>query len=358
MADGVPAGQNIFYSLCPAPLLLPFIVLATVATIIASQSIITGAFSMTRQAIQLGWMPRMRITQTSKEGYGQIYVGTVNWLLMLATIGLVLGFKKSDNLASAYGIAVSATMLMTSVLLFIAMREIWKWSLAASGLVAAVFLIVDTSFFLANSVKIAEGGYVPLLFAAAVYFIMYVWHRGMTAVGARIAAIGIPVADFLAELEQKKVARVPGTAIFLTRARQNAPPIVVWYARTAHSLHEQVVALTVVTESIPYVTPIERVATEEIGRNFWRVTVHYGFMQRPNIPRLLQAIKAHDQRIDLTDLVYYVGIETVVPRADRKGLPRWLEAIFAALERNATHITDFFQLPPGQVVELGRQIAI
>jgi KUP system potassium uptake protein len=358
VASGAPSGQNIFYLLCPQPMLLPFIILATVATIIASQSIITGAFSMTRQAIQLGWMPRMRITQTSKEGYGQIYVGAVNWILMLATIGLVLGFKKSDNLASAYGIAVSSTMLMTTFLLFIAMREIWNWNLFASGAVSAVFLIVDGSFVAANSVKILNGGYVPLLLAAAVYFVMYIWHRGSTAIAACIAAVSIPMADFLAELEQRKVVRVPGTAIFLTRARQNAPPIIVWYVRAAHSLHEQVIALSVVTESVPYVSVAERVSVEEIGPKFWRATAHYGFMQRPNIPRLALAIQAKDPRIDLSDLVYYVGTETVVRRGDGKGLPRWQEVLFAALERNAAHVTDFFQLPPDQVVEIGRQIGI
>jgi KUP system potassium uptake protein len=358
VASGASSGENIFYLLCPQPLLLPFIILATAATIIASQSIITGAFSMTRQAIQLGWMPRMRITQTSQEGYGQIYVGTVNWILMLATLGLVLGFKKSDNLASAYGIAVSATMLMTTFLLFIAMREIWKWSLIASGAVSAVFLIVDGSFVVANSVKILDGGYVPLMLAAAVYFVMYTWHKGMTAIGTRIAAVSIPMADFLAELERKKVTRVPGTAIFLTRVRENAPPIIVWYVRTAHSLHEQVVALSAVTESVPYISAAKRVEVEEIGPKFWRATAHYGFMQRPNIPRLMLAIQAKDPRIELSDLVYYVGTETVVPRTDRKGLPRWQEAIFAVLDRNAAHVTDFFQLPPDQVVEIGRQIAI
>jgi KUP system potassium uptake protein len=358
VASGASTDQNIFYLLCPQPVLLPFVILATVATIIASQSIITGAFSMTRQAIQLGWMPRMRIVQTSKEGYGQIYVGTVNWILMLATVGLVLGFRKSDNLASAYGIAVSATMLMTTVLLFIAMREIWKWNFVASGAVAGIFLIVDSSFFLANSVKIADGGYVPLLLASAVYFVMYIWHRGITAIGERIAAVSIPMADFLAELEQKKVTRVPGTAIFLTRARQNAPPIIVWYVGAAHSLHNEVIALSIVTESVPYVRMAERLSVEEIGAKFWRATAHYGFMQRPNIPRLTLAIQAKDPRIDLSDLVYYVGIETVVPRTDRKGLPRWQEAFFAALDRNAAHVTDFFQLPPDKVVEIGRQIAI
>ena len=197
VASGAPTQDNIFYQLCPPQLLMPFIILATLATIIASQSIISGAFSMTKQAINLGWLPRLKITQTSKEGVGQIYVGTVNWILMVATIGLALTFKKSDNLASAYGIAVSATMLMTTLLLFIAMREIWGWSLAAAGAVAACFFVVDASFFLANMTKLAEGGYVPLIFAVIIYGLMYIWHRGMEAVSWRIDGVFDAVDRFL-----------------------------------------------------------------------------------------------------------------------------------------------------------------
>ena len=192
--EGAPTDGNIFFRLCPDMLLLPLIVLATVATIIASQSIITGAFSMTRQAIQLGWLPRLQIKQTSSEGYGQIYVGVVNWLLMLVTLGLTIGFGKSDNLASAYGIAVSATMLMTTALLFIAMREIWKWSFTASLAVAGVFFIIDSAFFASNMLKLFDGGYVPLLLAGAVYAVMLIWHRGVAAIGARVNENPLPVA--------------------------------------------------------------------------------------------------------------------------------------------------------------------
>ena len=212
--EGAPTDGNIFFRLCPEMLLLPLILLATVATIIASQSIITGAFSMTRQAIQLGWLPRLRIKQTSSEGYGQIYVGVVNWLLMIVTVGLTVGFGKSDNLASAYGIAVSLTMLMTSALLFIAMREIWGWSLLAAGSVAAFFLTVDGAFFLANLTKIAEGGYVPLILAIAVYGVMWIWHRGAAAVSMRMHEALIPVPEFMAKIAAENVPRVPGTAVF------------------------------------------------------------------------------------------------------------------------------------------------
>jgi KUP system potassium uptake protein len=209
--QGEPSSGNIFFRLCPSALLIPLVVLATVATVIASQSIITGAFSMTRQAIQLGWLPRLQITQTSAEGYGQIYVGAVNWLLMIVTVGLTIGFGKSDNLAAAYGIAVSATMLMTSVLLFIAMREIWRWSVPAAGALAGLFLIVDAAFFSANVVKIAEGGYVPLLLAGCVYFVMVVWHVGAAAVSSRLHETVMPIGSFMAKIEEAQVPRVPGT---------------------------------------------------------------------------------------------------------------------------------------------------
>src|SRR5450631_4221762 len=204
---GAPTDGNIFYRLCPQPFLTPMIVLATIATVIASQSIITGAFSMTRQAMQLGWLPRLRIRQTSSEGYGQIYVGVVNWLLMTVTVGLTIGFGKSDNLAAAYGIAVSLTMLMTSALLFIAMREIWGWSMLVAGSVAAFFLVTDGAFFLANLNKIAEGGYVPLILATSVYSVMWIWHRGAAAVMTRMHESLTPVPEFMKDIQSRNIPR-------------------------------------------------------------------------------------------------------------------------------------------------------
>src|SRR5580692_4167633 len=243
--EGAPTDGNIFFRLCPDMLLLPLIVLATIATIIASQSIITGAFSMTRQAIQLGWLPRLQIKQTSSEGYGQIYVGVVNWLLMIVTVGLTIGFGKSDNLAAAYGIAVSATMLMTTALLFIAMRELWGWRLIAAGSVAATFLVIDSAFFLANLTKIAEGGYVPLILAMSVYGVMWIWHRGSAAIMARIHESLTPVHDFIAEIRSHKIPRVPGTAVFLTRTAQDTPPVMVWHVKHNRALHEHLFVLRV-----------------------------------------------------------------------------------------------------------------
>lgn len=356
--EGAPTDGNIFYRLCPQPLLIPLIVLATLATIIASQSIITGAFSMTRQAIQLGWLPRLRIKQTSSEGYGQIYVGVVNFLLMTVTIGLTIGFGKSDNLAAAYGIAVSLTMLMTSALLFIAMRQIWGWNLFAAGSVAAFFLTVDGAFFLANLTKVAEGGYVPLLLAIVVYGIMWIWHRGAAAVGARMRESLIPIPDFMAKIQSNDIPRVPGTAVFLTRTEQGTPPVMLWHVKHNRALHEQLFVLRVAILPVPWLASYERITVKEIVPNFWRAEAQYGFMERPHIPELLLASKLLGCTANLDDVTYYVGHETVVRREDGNGLPAWQESLFAMMERNSVHVSDFFSLPGDQVVEIGRQISI
>ncbi|HZR74240.1 potassium transporter Kup [Bradyrhizobium sp.] len=356
--EGAPTDGNIFFRLCPQPLLLPLIVLATIATIIASQSIITGAFSMTRQAIQLGWLPRLYVKQTSSEGYGQIYVGVVNWLLMIVTVGLTIVFGKSDNLAAAYGIAVSATMLMTSALLFIAMREIWGWSVIAAGFVAGCFLVVDSAFFLANLTKIAEGGYVPLLLALAIYSVMWIWHRGAAAVSLRMHEQLIPVDEFMARVKAAGVPRVPGTAVFLTRAERDTPPVMQWHVKHNRALHEHLFVLRVDIRSVPWTFSGQRLAIEEVAPNFWRAEARFGFMERPNIPELLAASKSLGCTVDLSDVTYYVGHETVIGREDKMGLPAWQAKLFVVMERNAVHVSDFFSLPNDQVVEIGRQVAI
>jgi len=355
---GAPTDGNIFYRLCPQPLLMPLIGLATVATIIASQSIITGAFSMTRQAILLGWLPRLQIKQTSSKGYGQIYVGFVNLLLMIVTIGLTIGFGKSDNLAAAYGIAVSLTMLMTSALLFIAMREIWGWSLIAAGSVAAFFLVIDSAFFLANLTKVAQGGYVPLLLAAAVYGVMWIWHRGAAAVSTRLHECLIPIPDFIARIRSDNIPRVPGTAVFLTRTVQDTPPVMVWHVKHNRALHKHLFVLRVQILPIPWVASKERINLKEVAPNFWRAEALYGFMERPQIPELLRTSKSLGCTVDLDDVTYYVGHETIVRRKDKSGLPGWQETLFAIMERNEVHVSDFLSLPSDQVVEIGRQISI
>jgi KUP system potassium uptake protein len=356
--SGAPSSNNIFYQLCPLSLLPLLILLATIATIIASQSIITGAFSMTRQAIQLGWMPRLRITQTSAQGHGQIYVGPVNWLLMLVTLGLIIGFQKSDNLAAAYGIAVSLTMLMTTLLLFIAMREIWKWSILPAALVAGALFIVDLAFVSANMLKIVDGGYIPLLLAALVYGVMLVWHKGVEAIIARLGEEGVPIEALLAQLKNDSIARVPGTAVFLTRAAKDAPAVLLWYLKHSRALQERLFILNVVAELVPWIADSDRITFKQIAPNIWRGQARFGFMQRQDIPAVLA--KAHEQgcSIDLSDLTYFVGHASIVRRHEGKRMPGWFVGLFSFLDRNSTHIPDLLLLPPDQVAEIGREIAI
>ncbi|MBI2800065.1 MAG: KUP/HAK/KT family potassium transporter [Gammaproteobacteria bacterium] len=356
--EGAPVADNIFYRLCPGPFLIPFVILATLATIIASQSIITGAFSMTRQAIQLGWLPRLRITQTSEAGYGQIYVGVVNWLLMIVTIGLTLFFGQSSNLASAFGIAVSATMLLTSVLLYIAMREVWGWGLFAAGTIAGLFLCIDSAFFLANIVKIVEGGYVPLLLASVVYGTMLIWHHGSTVVSKTLGERLIPIDEFLASVASRNIPRVPGAAVFLTRTLRDTPPVMVWHVNHNRALHAYLLVLNVEIAAVPWVGDADRLSLATVAPNCWRARVRYGFMERPDVPAMLDMAHQRGCSIPLDDVTYYIGHAIVVHREDGTGLPAWETALFSAMERNAHHVTDFFKLPSDNVVESGRQLAI
>src|SRR5271166_1742195 len=287
-----------------------------------------------------------------------IYVGAVNWLLMIVTLGLTIGFGKSDNLAAAYGIAVSATMLMTSVLLFIAMREIWNWPVWAAGAVAALFIIVDFSFFAANMAKVLDGGWVPLLLASVVYGVMWIWHRGAAAVHDRIVADRTPLIAMAEQLHSGKIARVPGSAVFLTRAKDQTPPVMVWHVRQNRALHEYVLALTLTVLSVPWTDPEERLSVVRVDDKFWRAEARRGFMEHPDIPEILAECKAKGAEIDLDDVTFYVGSETIVPREDGKGMPRWQEALFAALGRNAARISDYLDLPCDKVVEIGREIEI
>lgn len=355
---GAPADSNLFYLLCPKPYLLPLIGLATVATIIASQAIISGAFSMTRQAIQLGWFPPVRVTQTSSQGHGQIYVGAVNWILMIMTLALTIGFGSSDNLAAAYGIAVSLTMLLTTTLLYIAMREIWKWNMLLSIVVCGIFLCLDISFFAANLFKVAQGGWVPLLLAAFIYCLMTTWHRGAQATSYYLASLAEPLDEFLDKIHKSSIPRVPGTAIFLTRMSDQTPPTLIWHVKNNRVLHEKLVALTVRTELVPWIKPAKRMTVTQIAPDFSRIVAHYGFMENPNLPKLLQQAHKAGCDIDIDDIIYYVGHETVMHRESKKCMPLWQERLYAFMQRNTAHVSEYFALPRDQVVEIGRRIEI
>ena len=353
---GAPIEGNIFYHLCPTPLLLPLVLLATVATVIASQAVITGAFSMTRQAIQLGLLPRLQIIQTSAEGYGQIYLPVVNWLLMVVTLALAMGFGSSSSLAAAYGIAVSATMLATTVLLCIAMREIWNWPLPAVIMVGIGFAAVDGGFLSANLMKVAKGGWVPLLLGALICCVMLIWREGTAAVQKQVDEMQIPIGDIAARIAG--IPRVSGTAVFVARLTRDVPPLVVWHLRHIRSLHGSIVIVNVVTELIPYVAEENRTVVREIAPQMWRVHAHYGFMEQPDLPALLERAHARGYPVDPSNVTYFIGRESIVRREDGKGLPRLVEGIFSFLLHNSSEAIEYFNLPRDMVVEIGRQFAI
>jgi KUP system potassium uptake protein len=356
VVDGeVAADANPFFVLCPPLLQVPLVALATAATIIASQAIISGTFSMTRQAIQLGLCPRLHITQTSSEGYGQIYVGFVNWTLMVLTLGLALGFRSSANLASAFGIAVALTMLLTSLLMFIAMREVWGWSLPLSIAVAGLFVIVDLSFVAANMMKVIEGGWVPLVVGATLYFIMSTWRQGRVALARKLERDTLPLKEFLAQVHNK--ARVAGTAVYMTSRVDVVPVPLLHNLKHNKVLHERIVLLHVVTRNIPRVAPDKRVEVVHLGDNFHSVVAYYGFMQHPNVPRVLERCSAQGLSFNMMDTSFFVGRVTIMPaRKSRYGTIRC--KLFEAMHRNALAATDFFRIPPNRVIELGAQVEI
>ena len=355
---GADSKQNLFYTLCPPVLQVLLIILAALATIIASQAIITGAFSMTRQAIQLGWLPRLRIKQTAAESYGQIYIGIINWLLMGVTIGLVVFFKSSDKLAAAYGIAVSLTMLMTTGLLFVAMREVWRWSLASSAVIALCFLVIDATFLFANLIKVLEGGYIPLLMAAAICTVMLIWHRGVKAVSASVGEKGVSVDAFFAQLQQKTVPRVAGSAVFLTRTQNNIPPVMRWHVARNRALQQDVLSLTIDILNVPYVGEEQRIRVEQRAPGYWHGVAQYGFMEHPDIPRLLQGVSEINALFATDDATWYVGHETIVAGEGEAGMEAWQRHIFAFMKRNCTHVINHYHLPSDRVVEISRRVAV
>jgi len=357
LAGGAAEG-SLFFRLCPAPvLLLPLVILATIATAVASQAVITGAFSMTRQAIQLGCLPRMRIVQTSAGGFGQIYLPAVNWLLMTATLALAISFRSSENLAAAYGIAVSADMVLTTFLLSIALREIWRLPLPTAIAIGVGFATVEGAFLSANMLKFADGGFVPVLFAIVLFALMRIWQTGSAAVQALANEPQIPIGDICAQIDNGEIRRVPGTAVFVARVTREIPPLVVWHLRHNHVLHDSVGILNIVTEMIPYVAEKDRLEVRQIGPNVWRNQAHYGFMEQPDLPALLERARAEGYPV-ARSVTYYIGRETVVRRKDGKALPWLVEVVFSFMLRNSSETIDYFHLPRDEVVEIGRQFAI
>ena len=347
--------QQLFYNLVPNSgwFLYPLVILATAATVIASQAVISGAFSLMGQAIQFGQSPRLTIVRTSPDQEGQIYIPSLNWILMLATIAIVLGFRTSDNLAAAYGVAVSSTMLITTMLLFLAMRDRWHWNMAVIIPIIGSFFIVDLMFFLANIFKIWDGGWLPLLVAIIGFTIMSTWSTGRQNLIDRLRTITEPLDVFLERIRTEHPVRVRGTGIFMTAPNLGTPPMLQHHLEHNQVLHEQVVLLTVLTEDVPFVHPSHRLEVEKLDQGFFRVLVHYGFMQIPNVPQALRRARDLGLIIDPETVTYYIGRETLVPTKQVPGMVAWREKLFAFMSRNAIRATDFYQIPPDRTVELG-----
>jgi KUP system potassium uptake protein len=351
------AASNPFYLLMPGWALLPMIVLATVATVIASQAVISGAFSLTRSAIQLGLFPRSPVTHTSDEHAGQIYMPLVNWGLLLSVIAAVLGFRSSTNLAAAYGIAVTGTMVITTILALIVARRLWHWPRALVALVGATFLIVDVAFFAANALKIVHGGWFPLIIGAAVFVLMMTWQRGRELLIAQLEQGGLGLNKFVGALAEHPPHRVEGTAVFLTAAREGVPQALLHNLKHNKVLHEANVILTVLTEEVPYVDKDQQVKVESLGHGFYRMWLRYGFAEQPHIPAALAASGWHGFGLDPMQITYFVSQERVVA-SDRKGMATWRDQLFAFMARNASPVTDFFRIPRNRVVEMGAMIEI
>jgi KUP system potassium uptake protein len=345
-----------FFKLFPDWGLWPVVLLATAATVIASQAVISGAFSLSQQAMQLGLLPRLDIQQTSQEAIGQVYVPQINWLLMVCVIGLVLAFGSSDNLAAAYGIAVAGTMVITTGLLAVVARHLWGWSLPVTVAVIGFFLVVDVAFVIANAVKIPQGGWFPLLVGAVVFTLMSTWRRGRQIVLDRTKEDNPPLKQFITQLDPVQLPRVKGTAVYLAARQETAPYSLLDNLRHNKVLHERIVLLTVITERVPYVAEAARMVLEPLDKGFTEMSLHFGFAEAPAVPAALGTHRAKFP-IDIAETSFFLGRETPVPTVQPE-LPVWREKLYAFMARNAVSASDYFQIPPKRVVELGTQVEL
>ncbi|KAF0216733.1 MAG: KUP system potassium uptake [Geobacteraceae bacterium] len=347
-----------FFNLAPGWALYPLVLLATLATVIASQAVISGAFSLTRQAVQLGQCPHVHIIQTSQEEIGQIYIPSVNWLLMIVTISLVLGFGSSSRLAGAYGVAVTTTMVITVMLAFYVAIGKWQWHPVTAGLITLLFLTVDLAFFGANMLKIEAGGWFPLAAGGIVFTMMATWRRGREILAQRFEKAREPLDLFLLRIAAHPPLRVPGTAVFMVKRIPGTPPQLLHHLAHNHVLHEQVVLLSVVTREVPRVTAENRLEVIRLEQGFSQVTVNYGFMQSPHVPVALRECESFGLKVNLDTTTFYLARETLIPSLKRRGMMLWREKLFSFMTRNALPATDFFRIPPERVVELGIRIEI
>lgn len=351
------AVRNPFYLLAPDILLYPLVALATAATIIASQAVITGVYSMTHQAIQLGYAPRMTILHTSGREIGQIYLPAITSSLLVVVLGLVITFKSSSNLAAAYGIAVSGTMIITTAFAFLVARADWRWPLSLAIVVFGALLAVDAAFFMANTIKIADGGWFPLVFGSLILLLLTTWRRGRQLLAKELDTGNIPLRDFIASLDSEKVANAPFTAVYLTSSPDQVPRALLHNLKHNAVLHQRIVICNVRILPVPRVPPARQLGVERISTRFWRVTIYFGFMDDPDVPAALEWCAGLNLALDPLQTSYFLGRETLLPRIGA-GMAAWRQRLFAMMFRNAGRSADHFRLPPNRVVELGTQVSL
>lgn len=357
LLENPAAIKNPFYMMAPDWALLPLILLATVSTVIASQALITGVFSITMQAVQLQYMPRVHIAHTSESEIGQIYVGTLNWLLMLCCIFVVLSFKSSSNLAAAYGIAVTTTMVITTVLFYFVATHCWKWSQWIALPVCAFFLLVECAFWGANLMKIANGGWFPITIGVVVFTAMTTWKRGRQILSGRMREIILPLSDFLKQVEATSPTRVPGTAVYMTGQSEYVPPPLIQGLKHYHCLHQNLVLLFVRTLDVPHVSRQDRRTCREVAEQIYAVEIAYGFMDLPNVPEALEGLRLGSWVFDIDDTTFFLGRESLIA-TKRRGMMIWRENLFAFMSRNSQPATRFFHLPNDRVVEIGSMVEL
>ena len=349
--------SNPFFMLAPNWGLLPLVILSTLATVIASQALISGVFSITRQAIQLGFWPRLSIIHTSRREIGQIYIPFMNWALFVGVIWLVLTFKTSSNLAAAYGIAVTATMVITTLLAMLVAVRKWKWSWVKTLPIFIFFAIIDIAFFGSNIIKVEHGGWVPLLIGFLIYLLMTTWHKGRKILYLRLKERSISIEEFCSKLLRSPPLRVSGTAMYMSGDPWGVPVPLLHNLKHNKVMHERIAILTIITKEVPSVTKEKRVQIQEIIPNFYRIMVYYGFMEIPKMKHILEACRNQDIHFNVHETTFVLGRETILP-SNTPGMPIWRERLFALMSRNAQRPTAFFRIPPNQVIEVGIQIEI
>jgi KUP system potassium uptake protein len=354
---------NPFFEMAPAWSLFPLVILATVATIIASQAIVSGAFSLTVQAIRLGYAPRLEVRHTSDETYGQVYVPTINWLMMLACLALVFIFRSSDRLGAAYGVAITTTMVITTVMLYVVAKQRWKWPPALILPITAVLGVVDLTFFLANMLKIVDGGWVPLVLALSIFTMMTTWKRGRRLISQGMHAANYPISAFIRDLTLQKPlhSRVPGTAVFLHSDPAGTPPALLANLRWNKVLHQTVLLVSILTEEVPRIGLAKRISAKSLGQGFYQISLHYGFMETVNLSGDLAQLHLSGVELRPEEFIYLVGRAMPTPRSGKAGLPgmsRWRVSLFMVMARNVRSAMITYRLPPDRVIELGTQVEL